>query len=56
MFHLAPSVRDSARGERQARLALPFPTVAIMIYRFARGKIEEDQSVEAQRQNGEVWE
>jgi hypothetical protein len=48
MFHLAPSVRDdSARGERQARLVLPFPTVAIVIYQFARGKIEEDQSVEA---------
>jgi hypothetical protein len=29
--------------------------VAIAIYRFANGKIEEDWGVDAQWQTGEVW-
>jgi predicted ester cyclase len=33
----------------------PFTVVAIAIYRFANGKIEEDWGVDAQWQTGEVW-
>ena len=32
-----------------------FTAVAISIYRFANGKIEEDWGVEARWQTGEVW-
>ena len=34
----------------------PFTLVAISLYRFAHGKIEEDWGVDAHWQTGEVWE
>jgi predicted ester cyclase len=47
--HTGPSlIRDAPTGK-------PLTVVAIEIYRFANGKIEEDWGVEAQWQTGEVW-
>ena len=47
--HTGPSLsRGAPTGE-------PFAVVAIAIYRFANGKIEEDWGVDAQWQTGEVW-
>jgi SnoaL-like polyketide cyclase len=43
-----PLSRGTPTGE-------PFTVVAIAIYRFANGKIEEDWGVDAQWQAGEVW-
>jgi predicted ester cyclase len=34
----------------------PFTLVAISLYRFVNGKIEEDWGVDAQWQTGDVWE
>lgn len=50
--------RGTHTGEsplRGAPTGEPFTIVAIAIYRFANGKIEEDWGVDAQWQTGEVW-
>jgi predicted ester cyclase len=41
---------------RGAPTGEPLTLVAISLYRFANGKIEEDWGVDAQWQTGEVWE
>jgi len=51
--------RGTHRGESRlsgAPTGEEFTAVAISIYRFAKGKIEEDWGVDARWQAGEVWE
>jgi len=57
------AVRWTFRGTHQGESSLggsptgkPFTTVAIVIYRFVDGKIEEDWGVDARWQSGHVWE
>ena len=38
-----------------APIGAPFTLVAMSLYRFANGKIEEDWGVDAHWQTGEVW-